>query len=407
MHATGGQGGAPASFMSANPVMQIVGFGLLIGTLATARENSPVMWAVYGASSVCWFASHFLVDRRPLWAGIALVSSAAMPAAAAGWAEDSTAVIMVGVMLGWFAAWSRPRAAALWLVLSSCLALTLISSATGGAGLGDLAGYALVMLLLTLLGLNQRQYRLRADQAEQLLRQTTLMQQEQAQVAVLEERARIAREIHDVLAHSLGALTVQLKAADALLDNGDIEGVRARIRRSNRLTDEGLAEAAAAVAALRDEVLPLPDMLAELIGNFRRDHRTEIRLTTTGTTRPLPSGPVVALVRATREALTNAAKHAPGGAVDVVLNYDDSDDSESDHSDSDHSAHANNYGNRKVRLEVRNDIPRAAAFVDDGPPVSGYGLTGMRERLALAGGTLQAGPDATHRSWRLVVELPG
>ncbi len=424
MHATGGQGGAPASFMSANPVMQIVGFGLLIGTLATARESSPVMWVVYGMSSVCWFASHFLIDRRPLWAGIALVSSAAIPAAAAGWAHDSTAVIMVGVVLGWFAAWSRPRAAALWLVLSSCLALTLISSATGGAGLGDLVGYALVMLLLTLLGLNQRQYRLRADQAEQLLRQTTLMQQEQAQVAVLEERARIAREIHDVLAHSLGALTVQLKAADALLDGGDVEGVRARIQRSNRLTDEGLAEAAAAVAALRDEVLPLPDMLAELIGNFRRDHRTEVRLATTGTTRSLPSGPVVALVRATREALTNAAKNAPGGTVDVVLDYGSSgsDDPDSEDpacddpgsgcsgSDADYSASdRSNSGYRtgKVRLEVRNDIPRAAAFVDDGPPVSGYGLTGMRERLALAGGTLQAGPDATHRSWRLVVELPG
>ncbi|KIZ17770.1 sensor histidine kinase [Streptomyces natalensis] len=370
-------------YASANVVMQIVGFGLLAGTLATAREGSLTLWVVYGACCAGWFAFHFLVTARPRRAGVALLLSALLPAVAAGWAQDSTAVILVSVLLGRFAAWHRPRAAALWPVLCGCLLLTLLTSAAGGAGPGDLAGYAVMMLLLTLLGLNQRQYRLRADQAERLLHQTTLMQQEQAQVAVLGERARIAREIHDVLAHSLGALTVQLKAADALLEGGDLDGARARVRRSGRLADDGLAEAAAAVAALRDEVIPLPDMLAALVADFGRDHRTDVRLTTTGTARPLPSGPVVVLVRVTREALTNAAKHAPGGAVTVGLDY----------------------GADRVRLEVRNDIPRAAAFVTAGPPVSGYGLTGMRERLALVGGTLHTGPDASRRTWRLVVEV--
>ncbi|MEU2794550.1 histidine kinase [Streptomyces sp. NPDC007100] len=362
---------------------QIVGFALLVGTLATAREGALAMWVVYGAALGCWFAFHFLVGTRPRWAGYALVASAALPAATAGWAQDSTAVIMVSVVLGRFAAWHRPRAAALWLVLGGCLPLTLLTSAAGGAGLGDLAGYTVMMLLLTLLGLNQRQYQLRADQAEQLLHQATLMQREQAQVAVLGERARIAREIHDVLAHSLGALTVQLKAADSLLENGDIAAAHARVQRSNRLADEGLAEAAAAVTALRDDVIPLPDMLADLVGHFGRDHHTEIHLTSTGTPRPLLSGPIVALVRATREALTNAAKHAPGEAVSVALDY----------------------GADRVRLEVRNAIPRTAKLVDDGPPVSGYGLVGMRERLALAGGTLESGPDDEHHTWRLVVEV--
>lgn len=384
MRATGGRRGPSAPQVPASLVMQIVGFGLLAGTLATAREGAVAMWVVYAVSLACWFVFHFLVSTRPRWAGIALVLSAALPAAAAGWAHDSTAVIMVSVVLGRFTAWHRPRAAALWPVLGGCLLLTLLTSAAGGAGLGDLAGYTVMLLLLTLLGLNQRQYQLRATQAEQLLHQTTLMQQEQAQVAVLGERARIAREIHDVLAHSLGALTVQLKAADSLLDSGDIDGARARVQRSNRLADDGLAEAAAAVAALRDDVIPLPDMLADLVEDFGRDHRTEVRLTTTGPVRPLPSGPIVALVRATREALTNAAKHAPGGAVTVGLDY----------------------GTHRVRLEVRNAVPRAAKFVDDGPPVSGYGLTGMRERLALVGGTLETGPDDTHRSWCLVVEVP-
>lgn len=382
MRATDGRGVFPASYAPASLVMQIVGLGLLIGTLATAREGSVAVWAVYAASFACWFVFHFLVENRPRAAGIALVLSAALPAATAGWAHDSTAVIMVSVVLGRFTAWHRPRTAALWMVVGGCLLLTLLTSAAGGAGLGDLAGYTVMLLLLTLLGLNQRQYQLRAHQAEQLLDQANLMQQEQAQVAVLGERARIAREIHDVLAHSLGALTVQLKAADSLLDNGDIDGARARVQRSNRLADDGLAEAAAAVAALRDDVIPLPDMLADLVEHFGRDHHTEVRLTTSGTVRPLPSGPVVALVRAAREALTNAAKHAPGGAVTVALDY----------------------GTDQVRLEVCNDIPRPK-FVDDGPPVSGYGLTGMRERLALVGGTLETGPDDTQRSWRLAVEV--
>ncbi len=379
---SGGSRRDAASFVPAGLVMQVVGLGLLVGTLATAREDSLGMWVVYLSSLVCWFVFHLLVEHRPRVAGTALVLAAALPAVAAAWADDSTAVIMVSVVLGRFTAWRLPRTSAIWLVFGGCLGLTLVSSALGGSGLGDLAGYTLVILLLTLLGLNQRQYQLRAEQAEQLLHQNSLMQQEQSQVAVLGERARIAREIHDVLAHSLGALSVQLKAADSLLEAGDVARARDRVQRSNRLADEGLAEASAAVAALRDDVASLPEMLTDLVEQFGRDHHTVVRLTTTGTARPLPSGPTVAVVRATREALTNTAKHAPGSEVTALLDY----------------------GPGSVRLEVRNDVPRAS-FVND-RPVSGYGLVGMRERLALVGGTLEAGPGDGDRTWRLVVEIP-
>ena len=158
---------------------------------------------------------------------------------------------------------------------------------------------AALTAVLIAFGLNRRQYE--------------LTRHEQARAAALDERGRIARDLHDVLAHSLGALSVQLEVAEALLEErNDTAGALERVRRSRRLAVQGLIEARNAVAALRSSEVPaLPEALAVLAEQHGQDHRVSVAVRTEGKPRPLESGVIVALLGAAREALTNAGKHAP------------------------------------------------------------------------------------------------
>ncbi len=178
-----------------------------------------------------------------------------------------------------------------------------------------------------------------------------------------------------MLAHSLGALSVQLEVAEALLEErNDTAGALERVRRSRRLAVQGLVEARNAVAALRSSEVPaLPEALAVLAEQHGQDHRASVAVRTEGKPRPLESGVIVALLGAAREALTNAGKHAPGRPIDVRLDYREG-----------------------VRLSVRN--PGTTERGADG-----FGLTGMRERLALVDGKLEAGPDGD--DWLVVAEV--
>jgi len=229
-------------------------------------------------------------------------------------------------------------------------------------------------------GQNRRQYRLRAEQSEQLLRERERTGVEAAHAAALAERNRIAREVHDVLAHSLGALAVQLETLDALLDSGDIERARSAVGTSRRLAVEGLDETRRAVHALRDAPLALAERVAMLAAAQGAVFRLE------GSERSLQSDGALAVYRAAQEALTNAGKHAPGAAVLVVLSF---------------------LADRTT-LTVSDEYPDGFVTPDNGAGAGrgpGYGLTGMRERLELLGGSMTAGP-AGGTGWRVAVELP-
>src|SRR5262249_8409085 len=149
-------------------------------------------------------------------------------------------------------------------------------SATFAAGLGTV--YALgvaaihggqvllaVGLAVIAVGLRARRFR----------RQNTLLQEEaqraRAEETALAERTRIAREIHDVLAHALAALSVQLELADALLERGKPDQARLSVVRAGQLAREGLAETRRAIGALRGEAMPLPDLLDPLVTGYRVD----------------------------------------------------------------------------------------------------------------------------------------
>jgi signal transduction histidine kinase len=213
-----------------------------------------------------------------------------------------------------------------------------------------------------------RRIREERERADALLVELRRNQDAQLERAALAERARIAREIHDVLAHTLSALAVQLEGARMLLEQrSDDPVLLAAFERAHRLAREGLDETRRAVGALRGDRLPGPDGLAGLVHDFQAETGVPGRLEVQGEPIALASDAQLALYRTAQEALTNVRKHARATSVEVRLRYT--------------SAGA--------ELMVEDVAPRVEP---DGKSGGGYGLLGMRERAELIGGTLEAGP---------------
>ncbi len=228
-------------------------------------------------------------------------------------------------------------------------------------------------------------------QSELLLAQQKQAQETREQAAALAERGRIARDIHDVLAHSLADLSIQLEVAGALLsDSGDSSGALRHVRRAHRLSADGLEEVRRVVHALQSEAPTLPDAVTAMTGAYR-DHGGEAHFDLLGSPRPLPPSVGLALIRTAGEAMANARKHAAGRPVTVVLRFDD-------------DRVALTVANRSAQPRADDDVPTARQVPAPDAVGGGYGLASMHERLRLVGGSLTAGPSAD--GWRVHAEVP-
>ena len=250
-------------------------------------------------------------------------------------------------------------------------------------------GVPLVLVVALLAGRTRREARVRADQAAAVVTQMRQAHSDQQRAAALDERNRIAREIHDVLAHSLSALGLQIEAAQAVLnESGDVATANRLLGHAHHLAIDGLEETRRAIHALRTGTPPLPDSLATMVGNHQLQHRQPIDFSVTGHVRPLPPDANLALIRTAQEGLTNAARHAPGAAVTVTLDY----------------------GPQVTTLTVTNTVKDHEHLTssDDGlsghSAGGGYGLAGMRERLLLIDGILTAGHGAGR--WTVEAKVP-
>ena len=235
--------------------------------------------------------------------------------------------------------------------------------------------------VLALMALSMRQAGQNQERAEVLLARLEDARDAEARAAVLAERTRIARDLHDVLAQSLSGLAIQLEGARRLAQREEVsEQLQTVLDRTGGLVKDGLADARRAVVALRDASGQVLDRLPELVERYRADHRLDAHLRIEGEPRRLPSETGLALYRGAQEALTNAARYAHGSQTGVTLRF------ETD----------------RVVLSVVDQgpgpSPRAAG---DG---SGMGLIGMRERLAQVGGSATAGPSSG--GWRVRMEVP-
>jgi signal transduction histidine kinase len=303
--------------------------------------------------------------------------AAALPA-------GSDLLILSAIAVG--AAGSSPSLTTGWTVLG----LGVLGIVSTGLALGDgiwtTAEFPGILLVVFLLGGTRRAHRVEAEQAAALLTKAEELHAEQSKVATLNERTRIAREIHDVLAHSLGALGVNIQLAQAVLtDQHDESRAVDLLEQAHRMAAEGLAETRRAVHALRGQTLPLPEGLAELSASHQCRHGAPVTFEVTGQPRPLSPDAGLALTRAAQEALVNTAKHAPRRPVAVCLDYSDADTS------------------LVVTSHLGEDEHDQA-----GPAIAtvngGFGLTGMRERLLLLRGTLSAGRDGS--DWVVVAKVP-
>ncbi|WP_328320069.1 sensor histidine kinase [Streptomyces sp. NBC_00388] len=290
------------------------------------------------------------------------------------WPSVTLLVVLLGTaMVAKQAGFSAP-AAALWCGCAVIALERLPLVAALPCTVAALGAYALLSddqsltIAVTTAGLALAGYVLRLDaeargSAQRLLAQERAALAAEAESAALVERSRIAREIHDVLAHSLSAQMVHLEAARLLIERGaGRDQILERVVAARGMAREGLVETRQALSALRGEMTPVEEFLDEMAGSSR--------LTVTGERRPLPAEASQTVRRVAQEAMTNVRKHAPGADVRLRLEYLPG----------------------EIALEVRDSGPGEA--VDElAVSGSGYGLVGMRERAEILGGTLEAGPD--------------
>jgi signal transduction histidine kinase len=201
-------------------------------------------------------------------------------------------------------------------------------------------------------------------------------QQQQARSALLEERARIARELHDVVAHHMSVIAVRAETAPFRIP-GLPEAVKDDMAETGAIAREALTEMRRLLGVLRGadagaELAPQPGMdgLAGLVAAVR-GAGLAVHLRVDGGPRPLPAGVGLSAYRILQEALSNTLRHAPGAEVTVEVGFEPD----------------------RLRLRVRNDPPPAGG--ERPPPAPpGHGIVGMRERAAMLGGTLAAGPTS-------------
>ncbi|MCN9241835.1 sensor histidine kinase [Streptomyces sp. RY43-2] len=313
----------------------------------------------------------------------ALVVPRPLPGAAhlPPWPWTAQSVLACAVVLLLLALRARTRVCA--EVLAVTAAVTLLSVPAPVRTMQTAPAALVVFLLVVLVG---GVLRGRREARTQLVELSTVTAEERARRTLLEERNRIARELHDVVAHHMSVISIQAQVAPHLVKDPpdelreNLDGIRA-----NAL--EALTELRRVLGVLRaenpedpygigsgtgtapDSPQPTLDRLDALVENTRAAG-LEVEAETTGEVRPLPSGVELSAYRIVQEALSNALRHAPGSTVRVELGYVP----------------------RGVRVQVVNSRPTHSASPSPG---AGHGLLGMRERAAMLGGTLVASETAS------------
>lgn len=265
------------------------------------------------------------------------------------------------------------------------LAVAIVGLVQGDGTIGEWLGGFIVVLSPALVGRLMRHQHEQSRRLEHLNRELERERERAEQRAVDEERARIARELHDVVAHGIGVIAVQADAAEAALE-GDPARAEAPLRTIRGSARDALLEMRRMLGVLRpgadaDGRAPQPRLgqLVDLLGHVRAAG-VPAELTVEGEPRPLTSSLDLTAYRIVQEALTNARKHAPGARVEIAVSWTES----------------------ELEITVRDDGPGPAANGERG---GGHGLVGMRERVRIHCGTLQAG-RANGGGFEVVARLP-
>ncbi|HLH65745.1 MAG TPA: histidine kinase [Solirubrobacteraceae bacterium] len=352
-----------------------VAFIVLIGCAGIATVHRPHPGRIDLALALAVSAVALIARHRAPLAALAAIVLATL---AVGYGPVVTLPLLVAVFtVAEYADRRRIPMAALLAAASVAAAQALHGPLTAPRILSDLIAIGLALAV----GLYVRA---RADyiaglreRAERLERERELL----AQRAVAEERVRIARELHDVVAHSVSLMVVQAQAAAATAD----EDQRRALRQVADLGRGALSEMHRMLGLLRvtgggdPELAPQPGV-GDIPALVRRTQAAglQVQLTVTGAQRPLPAGVDLSAYRIVQEALTNSIRHGRAGHAHVTLTYLPD----------------------AFEVTVHDD----GAGPADGP--AGHGLIGMRERVALFGGELQTGRRDDGGGYRVRALIP-
>ncbi len=312
-------------------------------------------------------ATPFLVrGNLPVAAYAALTALMALGVVGMRAADPAGEVIALFVLAA-FAPLRPPRPAPAILTLLGALAFNVLQLSSGHSALTLIlatdAGAAFFFLVGTLLR-REREQRLRIAGLLQELRASREAEQEASLAA---ERGRLAREMHDVLAHTLSGLALHLEGARLLAQSTNSDArLLDTIQQAQQLARSGLAEARRAVRTLRGQDIPGPELIGSLVDQHRLVSKGATGYRIDGQPVALPPAGALALYRVAQESLSNVRKHAPGSDVAVELSWQPA----------------------AVDLKITNTGGGTHQPAAD----PGFGLTGMAERADLAGGIVNAGP---------------
>jgi signal transduction histidine kinase len=311
--------------------------------------------------------------RWPLAAGSTVLLSSALLGYVAGFGTSLAQGVSWMCGLYAIAVWTdRRRFLAGLGVLVACNWIPYLAHGGDAKTLGVFTWVPILAMVLVRGAVRGRQL-----QAEALAARAALLERERdmlAHEAVAEERARIARELHDLVAHNVSVMVVQAGAERVAL--GDEQtSTRAALTSIEQAGRQALAEARRLLGVLRRngdseglEPQPSIEQIDLLLEQVQRAG-LPVTLAVEGEPTALPAGVDLCAYRIVQEALTNALKHAGPAHAEVLLRYEP----------------------RALDVEVRDDGSGAATANGDG---AGHGLIGMRERVALYGGALATGPRA-------------
>ncbi|MGM1061348.1 sensor histidine kinase [Saccharothrix sp. Mg75] len=338
-----------------------------------SRADGPVPFheCVLAALTVAPIA---LRQRAPV-ATVAVVIAAV--AAYSGLATGLIPNAGVGLLVGVFTvAVLRPRAVAAAVVaVALCVLAVVVLRVDAEAAWSEIVQSAVVVVGAWVLGEGTRRWSERAERAA-----------EEATRAVAAERVRIARELHDVVAHHMSVISLQAGLASYVLDT-DLATARQAIGTVGETSREALTEMRRLLDVLRvdpdEDYRPQPGLadLDDLVARARGAGLTVV-VRVTGEVRDLPPGPDLCAYRVAQESLTNVLKHAAAARAEVEVDY----------------------GPQTLTLAVTDD-GTSAAHVPLRLPVTSHGIRGMRERAELYGGVLTAGPRAGG-GFGVVLRLP-
>jgi len=322
-----------------------------------------------------------LLLRRRFPLAAPIVVFAAVAAIAAAWPDDlkhgATLPFFALLLAFWIVGAENELHQAIAGVAAGFAAAALIAAGEGnlhpqlGDGDIDISGFLVLGGGLALAAFVLKRRARKAVGLEQRAARLEREREERARAAVAEERARIARELHDVIAHSVSVMTVQAGAARLLLDEEPARA-RAPLLSVEETGRQALAEMRRLLGILRHDgsepaLAPQPG-IADLGGLVEqaRSAGLPVELSVQGHCERLAPGVDLAAYRIVQEALTNARKHAIPGRAQVTVRY----------------------AREALELEITNE---GRARASDGS--TGHGLVGMHERVALYGGDLAVGPQ--------------